>query len=541
MKFVITYLVGMALLALFSHKASAQAPELLWGRVVADGGHGDAARVRVDREGNVYISGNFVSTLKVGDVTLQSVGMEDVFLAKFDQNGEFQWVHSFGSQLIDWGSAAAIGEGGRIYFGFNLLGPAAVRADTLTSGGLVLGLDEDGRILWVHQPQSLSGNKVAMAVSDLVVDSQGAVYLSGEVIGEADFGPFSIKSTGGRELHSDALLVKYSADGIPEWGIRYGGPHEDDIGSTLGIDAEGNIYVLAFVDGNFDGVSTPCELPPTSSAPFLGKVDPDGNPQWGLCIVHDDPTTVWAYDLATDASANSFVAGVFNGRFGTDSAWVLPDIDARASLAKFDRDGNLVWAISDGGLNTYVEVDNLGRIHVLNWNSSTRERSFVGYDQLGQQLYSKLYPRRGGDLAASADGSSLYSFGIVGKSVVIDGQEFVGSGDWDALLAKFDLSGVPVSSEQVEILGDEIAPMRNYPNPFNSSTSVTFTLSDVSRVDLRVYDVMGREVVTLADGTYWAGRHTVTWSAAEQLPGGIYIAKLLVNGEHAQSQPIVRL
>ena len=67
--------------------------------------------------------------------------------------------------------------------------------------------------------------------------------------------------------------------------------------------------------------------------------------------------------------------------------------------------------------------------------------------------------------------------------------------------------------------------LENYPNPFNPSTEIQFTLPEASRVTLAVYDVQGREVARLLDGQQEAGPHAVTFTAAD-LPTGTYIYRL---------------
>jgi hypothetical protein len=66
----------------------------------------------------------------------------------------------------------------------------------------------------------------------------------------------------------------------------------------------------------------------------------------------------------------------------------------------------------------------------------------------------------------------------------------------------------------------------NYPNPFNPSTRVVFTLPRRQRVRLAVYDVLGREITVLADGERNRGRHEVVFDA-QGLASGVYVLRLV--------------
>lgn len=70
----------------------------------------------------------------------------------------------------------------------------------------------------------------------------------------------------------------------------------------------------------------------------------------------------------------------------------------------------------------------------------------------------------------------------------------------------------------------------NYPNPFNPSTTISFWLSKEVRVQLTVFDVMGREVRQVFDGMMALGRHTVTWdgtnNSGERVGTGIYVYRI---------------
>ncbi len=75
----------------------------------------------------------------------------------------------------------------------------------------------------------------------------------------------------------------------------------------------------------------------------------------------------------------------------------------------------------------------------------------------------------------------------------------------------------------------EIDLKQNYPNPFNPSTKIAFSLDRPANVKLAVYDVLGREVVTLLNRGMSAGSHNVLF-LAEDLPSGVYFYKLNANG-----------
>lgn len=66
---------------------------------------------------------------------------------------------------------------------------------------------------------------------------------------------------------------------------------------------------------------------------------------------------------------------------------------------------------------------------------------------------------------------------------------------------------------------------KNYPNPFNPSTTIQYTLNESTQVKLTVYDRLGREVVTLVDESQSAGTYTVNFDASN-LPSGTYFYRI---------------
>ncbi|MBI4811233.1 MAG: T9SS type A sorting domain-containing protein [Ignavibacteriales bacterium] len=71
---------------------------------------------------------------------------------------------------------------------------------------------------------------------------------------------------------------------------------------------------------------------------------------------------------------------------------------------------------------------------------------------------------------------------------------------------------------------------QNYPNPFNPSTTIQYDILTGIHVTLKVYDVLGREVVTLVDRFETAGYKSVTLDATG-LPSGVYFYRIFMNSE----------
>jgi hypothetical protein len=74
-------------------------------------------------------------------------------------------------------------------------------------------------------------------------------------------------------------------------------------------------------------------------------------------------------------------------------------------------------------------------------------------------------------------------------------------------------------------LPNEYSLMQNYPNPFNPSTTILYSLPQKSNVKLIVYDVFGKEVMTLVNDIQPAGEHTIMFDGSN-LSSGIYFYKL---------------
>lgn len=80
----------------------------------------------------------------------------------------------------------------------------------------------------------------------------------------------------------------------------------------------------------------------------------------------------------------------------------------------------------------------------------------------------------------------------------------------------------------------DFALKQNFPNPFNPTTSIAFTIPAAQKVSLKIYDAQGRLVQTLIDAPLAAGRHEVEWNGLnrqnEVAASGVYLYILQSGG-----------
>lgn len=105
---------------------------------------------------------------------------------------------------------------------------------------------------------------------------------------------------------------------------------------------------------------------------------------------------------------------------------------------------------------------------------------------------------------------------------------------------------LPVTAE--DVISNPIISLSNYPNPFNPSTTIQYSLSEETDTALIVYNLKGRKIKTLTDGNQSAGGHSVIWDGFDDsgLPctSGIYFVKIYTescNGKYTSTRKLILL
>jgi hypothetical protein len=236
----------------------------------------------------------------------------------------------------------------------------------------------------------------------------------------------------------------------------------------------------------------------------------------------------YGYD---DGSADStYTPGVQNYAIVRISPNVSDEHTAHFKLVKFYlthvSTQNMVlkcWRVGDTGLPSTTVFSKSLDYHNFaeGWNSVILPDSVVTGDFFIGLMGTSNSSTIGID--TSAEGHSYY--GTIAQLAPLPGGEFM-------IRTIVDLGYVGTD--------DDVAPARmltasNYPNPFNPETTIEMSLPLSGKASLKVYNMRGQLVRTLADGQMTAGKHTITWNGRDNqgrsVASGLYFYRVESNGQ----------
>jgi hypothetical protein len=302
----------------------------------------------------------------------------------------------------------------------------------------------------------------------------------------------------------DYLTIKYDSAGTLLWMRVYNYAYEDMTRSVT-VDDSDNIIVTGYS---------------TDSSQYYN---------WDWCTIKYRPNgdTVWAHreDVGRDDRAYSVTVDRYS-----NGVLVAGGLGTDGTIVKYDgTTGSEIWRRSFNwvGLIVGISTDNNHNIYFT--SLYTPPGSWFGdflvmkCDSFGDSLWATTYD---GGYDDGTRGIVVDKFG----SVIVFGASMDG----------YPGSQPPEQADYVTIKYspttdfEEISPNvfpsqyklnQNFPNPFNGNTTIQYEISTISNVNLKIYDILGREVKTLVDEFQVAGPKTVSFDASG-LPSGVYFYRL---------------
>ena len=251
--------------------------------------------IDADAEGNSYISGIRVKP------SPEDIATDDFFVAKYDTNGNQEWFTEVGVDDIpgtiedfDESYGVAVSDDGHVYATGWTLGDLAAENAGLYDVWLGQFDGDDGELNWLQQ-LGTPDYEWSWAVD---TDSEGNAYATGWTLGDL----------GGENAGSyDVWLAKYDEQGNQQW-LRQFGTSGDEAAFDINIDSDDNIFLTGYTNSDLGGENA------GSFDAWVAQYDTDGNQldieQFGT------PDFDQAYGITTNSAGNVTFTGVTDGSFG---------------------------------------------------------------------------------------------------------------------------------------------------------------------------------------------------------------------------------
>lgn len=296
--------------------------------------------IAITEDNSIFIVGEFRNTLYYNNDSLVSQGRLDVFVAKLDSSGQFQWAFSAGSSQDDSAHDIDILSNGNLvltgYFQMELpWGPDTLRTNT-SRDVFVSCFAPDGTALWAS---FLNGPGVDESNS-IATDSSNCLYIMGSFRDFLYPNGNVVQSEGG----VDAFLAKYDSTGQLLWTEIMGGPAGDQ-GRYVTVDVEQNVIAGGWISSY---LSIPSNLTfivgDQEEDIFAVKYRPNGDLIWAKVIGGTFDERIYAID--TDQNGDIYFMGTLDSLLIINRDSLRNRHLSRPTdifVLKYDSTGNYKW------------------------------------------------------------------------------------------------------------------------------------------------------------------------------------------------------
>ena len=477
-------LLTIAITAGFLQTSSAQSWE--WAKQAGALGDEAANKVAVDKAGNVYVTGYFTGATAVfGTITLNNAnsaaGGNDIFVAKYDANGNVLWAKQAGGKGSDYGIGIGVDSVNNIYV-FGACHDSAKFDATIivhpVQSTFIAKYDQNGNIIWAKDAG-------VYRERDMAVDASGNSYI--------------VYQNG---------MQKWDKDGNMLWEQK--SSNANATFTDICADASGNSYFMGNGGGTFDTVVLP-------DGDFFVKMDPNGTAVSGKTYLTPGITAnnSGATSIEVDKTGNVFIASSFQGSVTIEGTTITSQGLIDFFILKYDNAGVFQWVKEDGtSLNetlSFLKADANGNIYTGGYTDNSFPFNFdtlstqvkgayiVKMNTNGAALWQKSYSTTAGksisikSVAAGTTGDIYVSGGFGGTitlgSTTLTATSGGGLFDGDVYVAKLN----PSATTSIESLNFNGTKISIYPNPNNGLFTIVLP-ENTTNTQLQVLNVLGEMV-----------------------------------------------
>lgn len=310
--------------------------DVLWTKFLSTTENEKSSAIAVDSRGFVYVAGITYGSIG-GD--FENQGDADLFLAKFNAEGEKVWARQWGSRKDDVINSLAIDRSDNIYAAGRTTGELDENFNIGKTDFFVTKFNESGKKEWTRQ---LGTDEHESALA-LAIDSQNNVIVAGATAGELDNCEHA-EIDPEYPYYSDSFLIKLDGAGTKLW-TRQWGTEYDDSAQSISISLNGDIYVLENRSANMEW-----RVEDTFITFFNNKGIKKSSYELYLAPI------ISGYSIVNDSSGYTYISGQ-----------MLDSASYEVFLAKTDKNGNVKSikkinsGLKSGGSNS-MNIDCSGNV-----------------------------------------------------------------------------------------------------------------------------------------------------------------------------------
>jgi hypothetical protein len=384
------------------------AGEVIWARDIGGGNVDTVEDLAIDSKGDLILTGWFTGSTSIGGTAMAGNGGSwEVYLAKYDQDGDPIWGKLLSGPGSNEGLAVAVGPEDSIYLAgafeqtWSLAGKSLAAAGT---DAYLARFTADGDAVWSLGVGGASGDRA----NGVAVDGEGNVTITGSVGSFVDFDPGAGTKQGGPGL----FVAQYSPQGQYRWHLV----RSNGSGQSVVANPAGQLYVVGNLTGSVNLGGGNHKFVGGGSDGFLMKVSQNGAYMWSSATGSIGPDRM--HDVAVDPLGNVLCVGEYSGPMvweGTALAFAGTAGSANmedAVVARFSPAGALLWVQRFGGpgqeWGQAVTADPSG--HVV-WAGHFSDTMSLGDEVLTSNGFGDLVVVR---MAPGADGGpACFAPGLV--------------------------------------------------------------------------------------------------------------------------------
>jgi FlgD Ig-like domain/Cep192 domain 4 len=306
----------------------------IWVRQAGGIDYDEGTGVTVDNGDNIIVTGYFTGQAQFGSTIIQGQGGADIFVAKYDPNGNLLWVKSGGGQGYETSGKVAVDNQNNVLVNGTFQGTAFFDSSIVVGNQyddmFIAKYDQQGVLQWVRGTNSgTNGSCYGEGISSNV---NNEILVCGSFYDTTYFNANMFVISNGS---SDMFMAKYDPSGNVVWAKGIGGAGYYDDARDITTDASNNIYFT----GSFMGLVSFGNIPLTSvglADIFVAKYNDSGNPIW--VKQEGQVNGNIGCDITLDKYDNVEVFGYLDQAIGNSVQQV-----EQLFLGRYRNDGTLIW------------------------------------------------------------------------------------------------------------------------------------------------------------------------------------------------------